>query len=101
MFRMISIQPDEKIEEKRENKEQEEDLSKTAMFRVIKADSKDVDKKENQTIEKNKEQFTEVVNVKLNDEEIEIEVEEKKIKKEYIKEKIKSKKSKNYFNKRK
>lgn len=99
MFRMISIQPDEKIEEKRENKEQEEDLSKTAMFRVIKADSKDVDKKENQTIEKNKEQFTEVVNLKLNAEEIEIPVAEKKITKEYIKEKIKSKKSKNIIEK--
>ena len=106
MFRMISIQPDEKpkyYEEKEDNSDAEiidpDDLSKTAMFRVIKADSYDVDRKENKIIEEQKDKFTEVVGLTLNAEEVEKPIIEKKITKEYIDERIKSKKAKNILDK--
>ena len=106
MFRMISIQPDEKpkyYKETEEIKDEElvdpDDLSKTAMFRVISADSHDVENKENKTALKQKEKFTEVVNFSLNAEMIEEPTKEKKITQEYIDEKIKSKKAKNILDK--
>lgn len=106
MFRMISIQPDEKpkyYKETEEIKNEEvvdpDDLSKTAMFRVISADSHDVENKENKTALKQKEKFTEVVNFSLNAELIEEPVKEKKITQEYIDEKIKNKKAKNILDK--
>lgn len=106
MFRMISIQPDEKpkyYEEKEKDQDEEildpDDLSKTAMFRVIKADSYDVDKKDNKIIEEQKEKFTEVVGLTLNAEEVDVPIVEKKITKEYIDERIKNKKAKNILDK--
>ena len=106
MFRMISIQPDEKpkyYKETEEIKDEEvidpDDLSKTAMFRVISADSHDVDNKENKVALKQKEKFTEVVNFSLNAELIEEPIKEKKITQEYIDEKIKNKKAKNILDK--
>ena len=106
MFRMISIQPDEKpryYEEKEEIHDEEilnpDDLSKTAMFRVIKADSYDVDRTDNKIIEEEKEKFTEVIGLTLNAEEVETPVIEKKITREYIDERIKNKKAKNILDK--
>lgn len=106
MFRMISIQPDEKpkfYEEKEDASDAEivdpDDLSKTAMFRVINVDSYDVDNKENKIVEQQKDKFTEVVSLTLNAEEVDVPVIEKKITKEYIDERIKSKKAKNILDK--
>ena len=106
MFRMISIQPDEKPKfyKETENIHDEEvvdvdDLSKTAVFRVISVDSHDIDNKENKVVEEEKEKFTEVVNLTLNAEEVDVPVVEKKITREYIAEKIKSKKAKNILDK--
>lgn len=106
MFRMISIQPDEKpkfYNETDEIKDEEvvdvDDLSKTSVFRIISADSHDVDNKENKVVEKEKEKFTEVVNLTLNAEEIDVPIAEHKITKEYIDEKIKSRKAKSIIDK--
>ena len=106
MFRMISIQPDEKPKyytETEEVKEEEvidpDDLSKTSVFRIISADPHDVDNKENKVVEKEKEKFTEVVNLTLNAEEIDTPIIEQKITKEYIDERIKSKKAKSIIDK--
>ena len=106
MFRMISIQPDEKPKyytETEEIKEEEvidpDDLSKTSVFRIISADPHDVDNKENKVVEKEKEKFTEVVNLTLNAEEIDTPIIEQKITKEYIDERIKSKKAKSIIDK--
>lgn len=108
MFRMIDIQPDEKPhyyheEDKGEDAEvvdiNVDELSKTSVFRIISADSNDVDKEENKKIEKQKEKFTEVVGLKLNAEEITPPVKEKEITKDYISDKIKSKKAKNILDK--
>ena len=108
MFRMIDIQPDEKPhyyheEDKGDDAEvvdiNVDELSKTSVFRIISADSNDVDKEENKKIEKQKDKFTEVVSLKLNAEEITPPVKVKEITKEYISEKIKSKKAKNILDK--
>lgn len=104
MFRMISIQPDNKTVVSNDDDNDEEiidvdDLSKTSMFRIISADSHDVDNKENKVISKNKEKFTEVVDLTLNAEEVDLPVIEKKITREYIYEKIKNKKVKNIVDK--
>ena len=108
MFRMIDIQPDNKPhyyheEDKGEDAEvvdiDVDELSKTSVFRIISADSNDVDKEENKKIEKQKERFTEVVGLKLNAEEITPPVKVKEITKEYISEKIKAKKAKNILDK--
>ncbi len=104
MFRMISIQPDNKPVVSNDDDNDEEiidvdDLSKTSMFRIISADSHDVDNKENKVISKNKEKFTEVVDLTLNAEEVDLPVIEKKITREYIYEKIKNKKVKNIVDK--
>lgn len=108
MFRMIDIQSDDKPhyyheEDKGEDAEvvdiDVDELSKTSVFRIISADSNDVDKEENKKIEKQKEKFTEVVGLKLNAEEITPPVKVKEITKEYISEKIKSKKAKNILDK--
>lgn len=106
MFRMISIQPDERpkyYEEKEDVTDAEivdpDDLSKTAMFRVINVDSYDIDNKENKIVEEQKDKFTEVVSLTLNAEEVDVPVIEKKITKEYIDERIKSKKAKNILDK--
>ena len=108
MFRMIDIQDDNKPhyyheEDKGEDAEvvdiDVDELSKTSVFRIISADSNDVDKEENKKIEKQKEKFTEVVGLKLNAEEITPPVKVKEITKEYISEKIKSKKAKNILDK--
>ena len=92
MFRMISIQPYNKPVVSNDDDNDEEiidvdDLSKTSMFRIISADSHDVDNKENKVISKNKEKFTEVVDLTLNAEEVDLPVIEKKITREYIYEK--------------
>jgi signal peptidase I len=108
MFRMIDIQSDDKPhyyheEDKGEDAEvvdiNVDELSKTSVFRIISADSNDVDKEENKKIEKQKEKFTEVVSLQLNAEEITPPVKVKEITKEYISEKIKSKKAKNIIDK--
>lgn len=108
MFRMIDVQPDEKPHYYHEEDNGDtaevvdinvDELSKTSVFRIISADSKDVDKEENKKIEKQKEKFTEVVSLKLNAEEITPPVKIKEITKEYISEKIKSKKAKNILDK--
>lgn len=106
MFRMISIQPDEKpkyYEETEEITDEEvidvDDLSKTSVFRIVAADSHDVDNKENKVVEEQKEKFTEVVNLTLNAEEVDVPIVEKQITKEYIDERIKSKKAKNIIDK--
>jgi len=106
MFRMISIQPDEKPKFYKETEtitDEEvvdvDDLSKTSVFRIISADSHDVDNKENKVVEQQKEKFTEVVNLTLNAEMVEAPVVEQKITREYIYEKIKSKKAKNIIDK--
>lgn len=108
MFRMIDIQPDEKPHYYHEEDKGEyaevvdinvDELSKTSVFRIISADSNDVDKEENKNIEKQKEKFTEVVGLKLNAEEITPPVKEKEITKDYISDKIKSKKAKNILDK--
>ena len=106
MFRMISIQPDEKPKFYKETEEvideevvDVDDLSKTSVFRIISADSQDVDKEENKVVEKEKEKFTEVVNLTLNAEEVDVPVIEKTITPEYIDERIKSKKAKNILEK--
>lgn len=106
MFRMISIQPDEKpkfYKETDEIKDEEvidvDDLSKTSVFRIISADSQDVDKEENKVVEKEKEKFTEVVNLTLNAEEVDVPIIEREITSEYIDERIKSKKAKNILEK--
>ena len=108
MFRMIDVQPDEKPHYYHEEDNGDtaevvdinvDELSKTSVFRIISADSNDVDKEENKKIEKQKEKFTEVVSLKLNAEEITPPVKIKEITKEYISEKIKSKKAKNILDK--
>lgn len=108
MFRMIDIQPDNKPhfyheDDNGENAEvvdiDVDELSKTSVFRIISADSNDVDKEENKKIEKQKEKFTEVVGLKLNAEEITPPVKKKEITKEYISDLIKSKKAKNILDK--
>ena len=106
MFRMISIQPDEKPKFYKETEtitDEEvvdvDDLSNTSVFRIISADSHDVDNKENKVIEQEKEKFTEVVNLTLNAEQVDVPVVEQKITHEYIDEKIKSKKAKNIIDK--
>ena len=106
MFRMISIQPDEKPKFYKETEEvadeeviDVDDLSKTSVFRIISADPHDVDNKENKVVEQEKEKFTEVVNLTLNAEEIDVPIVEKKITREYIDERIKSKKAKNILDK--
>ena len=106
MFRMISIQPDEKpkfYKEKEKITDEEvvdvDDLSKTSVFRIISADSHDVDYKENKIVEQEKEKFTEVVNLTLNAEQVDVPAVEQKITREYIYEKIKSKKAKNIVDK--
>ena len=108
MFRMIDIQDDNKPHYYHEDDKGEDaevvdidvdELSKTSVFRIISADSNDVDHEENKKIEKQKEKFTEVVGLKLNAEEITPPVKVKEITKEYISEKIKAKKAKNILDK--
>ena len=108
MFRMIDIQPDNKPRYYHEEDNGEtaevvdidvDELSKTSVFRIISADSNDVDKEENKKIESQKDKFTEVVGLKLNAEEITPPVKVKEITREYISEKIKSKKAKNILDK--
>lgn len=106
MFRMISIQPDEKRKFYKETDEvvdeevvDVEDLSNTSIFRIISADTHDIDNKENNVVEQEKEKYTEVVNLTLNAEEVDVPVPIKKITKEYIEERIKSKKAKNIIDK--
>lgn len=107
MFRMISIQPDEKpkfYKETDEIKDEEvidvDDLSKTSVFRIISADvSNDVEKPDDKSVDEDKEKFTEVVNITLNAEEVDVPVVEHKITKEYIDDKIRSHKAKNIIDK--
>ena len=106
MFRMISIQPDEKPKFYKETEEVSDeevvdidDLSNTSVFRFVSADTHDIDNKENNIVLKEKEKFTEVVNLTLNAEEVEVPVVEKKITREYIDERIKSKKAKSIIDK--
>ncbi len=105
LFRKVTVDGDsgDVVEVNEDNKIKEEDLSKTAVLRIVKVDEIDepindasaeiVEEDQNDDVKTMKDEIV------LEAEEIEKEVEEKVITKEYLKEKINSRKAKNIVDK--